>query len=154
MTERFRLRDGRVVIDLPDEERSLLSQVLLLLADVANDEEDPGNRRLNVPVYLDNPEANQEWNRWMGGELEEARKSDRDVFQRVMRAPGPQTMSEDDANALLRVLNEGRLVFAARLGIEVASDHERVPDMDRAALDYMGWILEDLTDTLMGGLGD
>lgn len=152
MSSRFTISHGLVTFDLPAEERSLLSQVLLLLDDVAEAEDDPGHRRLNIPIYLDDQEGNGGNEAWLESELEASRSKDRAVFQRLIQATGPLAVSEDDANAFLRVLNEGRLVFAARLGIEVAADHESVPQMERAALDYMGWVLEDLTTTLMEDL--
>jgi Domain of unknown function (DUF2017) len=149
---RFTVRDGNVTIDLPAEERSLLSQVLHLLAEVGEDENDPGHRRLNIPMYLDDAGPNRRLEGWLESELESSRRHDRRVYQRVVAADAPVVVDESDANAFLRVLNEGRLAFAARLGIEVAADHASVPDMERAALDYMGWVLEDLTVALMDDL--
>ncbi len=53
---------------------------------------------------------------------------------------------------LFSFLNEGRLVFAARLKLEVEEDHDQLPEAERAALDFLGWILEDLTVVLMQAL--
>ena len=152
MSERFTLRDRDVIVDIPAEERSFLGQVLLLLAEVDESPDDPGHRRLNVPVYLDDSTANEEWWRLMGEELGQSRAHDRAVYERVVSAPGPTVLEGDDANAFLRVLNEGRLAFAARLGLDVAEDHDRLPETERAALDYLGWVLEDLTIVLMSAL--
>jgi hypothetical protein len=152
VSERFTLRNGDVIVDIPAEERSFLGQVLLLLAEVDESPDDPGHRRLNVPVYLDDSTSNEEWWRLMGEELGQSRARDRDVYERVVSASGPTVLEGDDANAFLRVLNEGRLAFAARLGLDVAEDHDRLPETERAALDYLGWVLEDLTVVLMSAL--
>lgn len=152
MNERFALRGGDVIVDIPVEERSFLGQVLLLLAEVDESADDPGHQRLNVPVYLDDAQANEEWWRLMGEELGQSRAHDREVYQRVVSDAGPTVLEGDDANAFLRVLNEGRLAFAARLGLDVAEDHDRLPEAERVALDYLGWVLEDLTVVLMSGL--
>jgi hypothetical protein len=43
------------------------------------------------------------------------------------------------------VLNEGRLALGARFGLEVEEDHDRLPEDQREILDFLGWLLEDLT---------
>jgi hypothetical protein len=43
------------------------------------------------------------------------------------------------------VLNEGRLALGARFGVEVEEDHDRLPEDRREVMDYLGWLLEDLT---------
>jgi hypothetical protein len=128
--------------------------VLDLLADVDGQEPesgDPAARRLNVPVYLDDERSNDEWWRLMGDELSSSRAADRKLYAGVL-GKKESRLTDEEADAFLRVINEGRLAFAARLGLEVEEDHDRLPDAERAALDYMGWVLEDLTITLMGSL--
>ena len=84
----------------------------------------------------------------MGDELESSRNSDRDVYRRVMTEDGPLTLDGAEAESLLRVLNEGRLAYAARLGLEVEDDHDRLPLPQMMALDFLGWVLEELTAEL------
>ncbi len=152
MTPRFRSSDGSIVVTLPAEERQFLSQVLTLLANVASGDDDPAARRLHVPVYLDAPDANQEWWRLMGEELQASRESDRTVYARVMGSEEPVTLTDDEADGFLRVLNEGRLAFAARIGLEIENDHDRLPEPERQALDFLGWVLEELTVELSRSL--
>lgn len=149
MTERrFRADGGSVIVNLEPEERKVLSGVLDLLANVGEEAGDPAAARLSVPVYLDDPEANSEWWRLMGDELESSRNLDRDVYRRVMTEDGPLTLDGAEAESLLRVLNEGRLAYAARLGLEVEDDHDRLPLPQMMALDFLGWVLEELTAEL------
>jgi hypothetical protein len=152
MSRRFAAKAGSIVVRLPADERQFLSQILRLLSDVGAFDDDPAARRLNVPVYLDAPEANQEWWRLMGEELGASRDSDRSVFARVMGSDEEVTLSVADADAFLRVLNEGRLAFAARLGLDVEEDRILLPDPERQALDHMGWVLEELTAELSRSL--
>ena len=126
-------------------ERIFLADILPLLASVGEAADDPAADRLRVPVYLDDQEANQAWWLLMGQELDDARTADRAVFERVIRSEGSLVLDHDDANAFLRVLNEARLVLGARMGVEVEEDHDRLPDTSRQALDYLGWVLEELT---------
>jgi hypothetical protein len=70
----------------------------------------------------------------------------------VLDEYGNLTLDEAEADALLRVINEARLVLGARLGIEVESDHDDLPEDSRQVLDYLGWLLEELTVALSESL--
>jgi hypothetical protein len=148
----FRYRGGKIAVDLPAEEREFLSDVLDLLASVPATGDDPATQRLQVPVYLDDPEANSEWWLFMGEELSIARAADRNVYRRVMETDGRLELTTDEADAFLRVLNEGRLALGARFGLEVEADHDRLPEEQRQALDYLGWVLEEMTVALSAAL--
>jgi hypothetical protein len=50
------------------------------------------------------------------------------------------------------VLNEGRLALGARFGLEVEADHDRLPEEQRQILDYLGWVLEEMTLALTAAL--
>ena len=148
----FRSVPHGIEIRLGPEERVFLGDVLPLLADVGAGGSDPAADRLHVPIYLDDPEANDEWWRLMGSDLDAARHSDRRVFERVLREDPPVVLDVDDANGFLRVLNEARLVLGARFGIEVESDHDGLSEESRQVMDYLGWVHEELTVELMRGL--
>jgi hypothetical protein len=140
------------VVDLPVEEREFLADVLELLASVPASGDDPATQRLQVPVYLDDPEANSEWWLFMGEELSIARAADRDLFRRVVETEGRHELTTEEADAFLRVLNEGRLALGARFGLEVEADHDRLPEEQRQILDYLGWVLEEMTVALTAAL--
>jgi len=135
-------------VDLSPEERLFLGDVLPLLAEIGAPGSDPAADRLHVPVYLDDPAANEEWWRLMGQDLDAARQADRVVFQKVVSGDGPVTLSAEDADAMLRVLNQARLALGARLGIDVEQDHEELPEDSRQVMDYLAWIQEELTTEL------
>lgn len=139
-------------VDLSREERLFLGDVLPLLAEIGARGSDPAADRLHVPVYLDDPAANEEWWRLMGQELDAARRADRTVFQTVVSSDEPVTLSMEDADAMLRVLNQARLALGARLGIDVEGDHDTLPEDSRQVMDYLGWIQEELTVELTGAL--
>lgn len=129
-----------------------MSDVLDLLASVPATGDDPATQRLQVPVYLDDPEANSEWWLFMGEELSMARAADRNVYRRVMETDGKLELTTEEADAVLRVLNEGRLALGARFGLEVEADHDQLPDEQRQVLDFLGWVLEELTAALTAAL--
>lgn len=145
----FQTVGSGIRVTLSPEEKIFLGDVLPLLAGVGVGESDPAAERLRVPVYLDAPESNDEWWRLMGGDLDAGRASDRLVFETVVKAEEPPVLSFDDADAVLKVLNEARLVLGARMGVDVESDHDELPEESRQVLDYLGWIQEELTVELM-----
>jgi len=148
MQRRFRAARGGIDVDLTLDEKTFLRGLLELLAGLPRSGDDPASLRLRVPVYLDDPESNDEWWRLMGEELTAARNSDRRVFERALTDEGRSRLSNEEADAFLRVLNEGRLALGAKFGLEVEEDHDQLPDEQREIMDYLGWLLEDLTSEL------
>jgi hypothetical protein len=148
----FRTVADGIRVELSSEERLFLGDVLPLLAGIGAPGSDPAADRLNVPVYLDDPESNEEWWRLMGEDLNAARRSDRAVFAKTVASDEPVTLDDAEADAMLRVLNQARLALGARLGIDVESDLEDLPEDRRQVLDYLGWIQEELTIELMRAL--
>lgn len=152
MQRRFRAAKGGIDVDLSDEEKIFLSELLELLAGVPRVGDDPASQRLRVPVYLNDAESNDEWWRLMGEELTAARNTDRRVFERVVGEPERTRLSDQEADAFLRVLNEGRLALGARFGVDVEADHGQLSEEQREILDYLGWLLEELTSELTRSL--
>lgn len=110
-----------------------------MLDEVARDDADPAAQRLKVPVYLDDAESNEEWWGFMGSELDESRSADRSAFREVLAASvGGTVASREEAYAMVRVLNEARLAMAARFGIEIASDYDRLPRSQSDMLQALG----------------
>lgn len=145
----FRSTPAGIAVDLSPQEKIFLGDVLPLLAGIGAPGSDPAADRLNVPVYLDDPDSNEEWWRLMGADLEAARRADRAVFHKTVSSEDQVTLDEEEANAVLRVLNEARLALGARLGIDVESDHDELPEDSRQVMDYLGWIEEELAVELM-----
>jgi hypothetical protein len=148
----FQATGEGIRVALSPEERLFLGDVLPLLAEIGAPGSDPAADRLHVPVYLDDREANDEWWRLMGQDLEAARQADRNVFQKVVSSDEPVTLDVEDADSMLRVLNQARLALGARFGIDVESDHDELPEDSRQVIDYLGWIQEELTIELTRAL--
>ncbi|HEY7565731.1 MAG TPA: DUF2017 family protein [Acidimicrobiia bacterium] len=141
--------DG-ILVTLEPDDLEFLSQLPEFLDSLGSPEDDPAAARLRVPVYLDDPDASAEWWRLMESELGQARIADRSAFGLIVEAAAAgTTASTAEAEAFLRVLNEGRLALAARLAVEVEEDYERLSEADRGALDY----LASLQQLLLAALG-
>lgn len=85
----------------------------------------------------------------MGQDLESARRADRAIFRKTVSSDDPVVLDDEEADAVLRVLNEARLALGARFGIDVEADHDELPEDSRQVIDYLGWIQEELTVELM-----
>jgi len=155
---RFRLVDEGVSVRLSGIEASFLRDAIELLEGMGTAEDDPGAARLNPPVYLGDHEADVEWRRLAGGELQTSRRADRSAFELVLDAidkAGAEgiemaevVISDLEAAAILRVLNEVRLVLAARWGVDTAEDFDDLRPEADDVLSFLGWLVTDLADVL------
>lgn len=144
----FRATDGGIEVTLGREVRMFLGDVLPMLAAIGEAADDPAAKRFQVPVYLNDSESNEEWWRLMGPDLNAARQADRQIFEKTIEAEGPIILTDEEADAFLRVLNESRLALGARLGVEVEDDYDDLPEHSQMVLGYLGAILEELTEEL------
>lgn len=136
---RFFERHGeRIRVVLPEGLVEFLSDVPTALDLVGSQSDDPAAARFQVPIYLDDADANEEYWRWMGGELLESRAADRSAFGLILDDAVEGTeISVAEAHGVLRVLVEIRLALAARLGVEVEEDYEELAHTDAVVLDTL-----------------
>ncbi|HEX6945828.1 MAG TPA: DUF2017 family protein [Acidimicrobiia bacterium] len=146
MRSRFHTEGDVIVVSLSPDEKRFLSDVVPMLTGLAPD--DPAHQRLAPPVYLADPDANEEWWRLMGPELREAKSADRSVFTRMVSTEGDAVLTDSEADAVLRVLNETRLVLGVRLGIEVEEDYASLEPDQAWILDYFAFLQEELMTEL------
>lgn len=126
--------DG-IRFEFPPHLATFLRDVPEALATVRHGSDDPAARRLDVPVYPGDPSSDAEFWRWMRSELDDGRAEDRAVFASLVdRAEGGVVASRAEAEAFLRVLVEVRLALAARMGLEVEDDYERLAESEEYVL--------------------
>lgn len=150
MTQLFEAGPDGITMTLPGWLVEFLADIPPALAAISAQDADPAAQRLHVPVYLDDPEANEEYWRWMGSELEQSRAADRSAFALVLEScvSGPVVMSRAETEAFLRVLVEARLAVAARLGVEVEEDYEDLAEGDAGVLEVLGGLQLELLEAL------
>lgn len=141
--------DGTVSMALGDGEAEFLRQIPLLLAGVGSSDGDPAAARLDITPYPDDPAAAEEYRRFMSEELDQSRAADRSAFAELVDA-GEVTMSPAEAEAVLRVLAEGRLALAARLGVETEADYGALDEADAAALSFLAHLQVSLIEAISG----
>lgn len=150
MGDRFTAdRDGFITVGLFPSERVLLSRIASQLDHLDPDGSDAGYARLNMPVYLGDQKSSEKWWQQMGGQLDAARDEDRKIFESIIDAT-QKDLSPADARSFLRVVNQARLVYAARLGIAVAQDFEDIAEEDEVALWFLSFVVDDLSEELAG----
>ena len=119
-----RSKKGGVDVGLPDELRQFLKDLTaqfreLLASDEAAD--DAAVARLAPTAYPDDPMRNLEYDGLMGRSLADGRLAALDVIERTADA---NHLTDEEAEAWMRALNDARLVFGTRLEIVDEEDVE------------------------------
>lgn len=144
-----RKRDGSVRVRLSSRDRDLIGQLPSLVAE-AQSPSDPGFEVLHRDAHRDDPDESAAFAALVADDAERRRSADAAVARRV--AEGADLLDRADAQSLLRVINNARLVLAARSGA-----FERGPDWERdirrdpslAAVAWLGYVESDLVEALM-----
>ena len=116
---------------------------------------DPALRRLLPDAYPDDAEATAEFRRYTDATLRDGMAVDLHAVRASLLEisdTGHASLDDELAQAWLRVLNRVRLVLAVRLGIENASDHEKLAQIDAddprvgpfLLFEWVGYLLGDL----------
>lgn len=122
----FSARSGRIVVELSVSDRGVLAGIPELLASVGDDQSDPAFDVLHRAAYTHDAEASRAFERLVSGERAIAHRVDGRVLAQVVA--GAPELTRNEALALVRILNEARLVLAARAGAfeEGASWEDRI----------------------------
>lgn len=118
-----RKRDGRYTVRLPDEVRQLLGQLLTELRDLLTSSEMPAGdgrlERLFPPAYLQDPDANAEYQHYMRDELMQSKLSALDTVRDTLEA---KDLSEGELMAWMQSVNSIRLVLGTMLDVSEDDD--------------------------------
>jgi hypothetical protein len=141
---------GEIRIDLPEHERALLRQVADELRGLLGDDvTDPSLRRLFPPAYEDEARE-REYRELTRGQLVSGRERALEVLRETADS---DLLTEEEADAWLRALNDARLVLGTRLDVtedldwdEVGPTHPRAGEL--ALYAYLSWLQEQLIDAL------
>jgi hypothetical protein len=139
--DRYRLR-------LPAHERDILralpEQLRALL-----DTDDASLVRLRPPAY-DEPEADAEYERLVGGEIAAGRLESLQILEETVDA---QVIDAGQLDAWLRALNDLRLVLGTKLritedsyGVGFRRDHPDAPEI--ALYHYLSWLQEQAVEAV------
>jgi hypothetical protein len=158
----FTRRKGHIDLTLTEPEVDLLHSVVRQMTDILASPGDMSyTTRLFPPAYPDDAKAQAEFASLTGDELIDAkRRSVAAVTESIERGAMRRgawrlTLSSEEAEDWLAVLNDSRLTLGTRLGVtEEIYDRDVPPDHPEAlaheVFRYLGWLEEHLVSTLMG----
>lgn len=152
MTQAFTPTGDGVALDLGPEERHLVGLALVVVSGYRGDPGDPAARRLTYDAHPDDPEMSEAFDDLVEGELDRARRDDRESFSATLDA---DRLDAGQADCWLRVLGEARLVLGARLDIEEDgwSDDQGETDVpEMILLRFLSAVQDELVVALLGGL--
>jgi Domain of unknown function (DUF2017) len=146
-------RGGHLRLRLPDDERELLELLCAELRERVDDEPDhPDLRRLFPPAHADDPEAEEAYRRLVGSQLDAGRER---AIATVQATLSSDTLTIDEAESWLRVLNDLRLVLGTRLDVTEEMSWDLDPSdpatAELAVYAYLSWLQEQLVEALMPG---
>jgi hypothetical protein len=154
-------REGEgFVLEVDAEDRTTLVGLIGQLRDeIAADGRSEHLRRLFPAAYHDHAEHEAEYQRLVHEDLASTRLASLVTVGEVLgRDPGSDeiALGEDDLDALMRALNDLRLVIGTLLDVSEDTDAGDVgpddPDFGHFQLyGYLGWLLEGIVQARMGG---
>ena len=144
-----RLRNGTFAIRLEPEERAVLAGLPAQIRELLDADADV-LRRLFPPAYVDDPEREAEYRRYMRSDLENTHRAALAVVEATATA---QALDEAELHAWVRAINQFRLVLGTTLDVSedldyttVAPDDPRYPALSLYA--WLSWLQDEAVDAL------
>jgi hypothetical protein len=148
-----RTRQGTYEVHLPEPEQTLLVSLVDQLRELLLEStDDPSVRRLFPTAYNEDPERDREYQQLVRDELLERRLAALATVEATVALP---ELDEQQLSAWLAGLNDLRLVLGTRLDVSEAPITVAADDPDApayAVYEYLGFLLSEVVDALMGGL--
>jgi hypothetical protein len=143
---------GGVRLTLREEEVLLVRELVDELEALLEDPDDPAVRRLFPPAHADR-ESEEQYRALVRDQLLAGRSKALETMRATL---GRQTLSSDEADAWLRVLNDVRLVLGTRLDVTEDLDYGDLDlneprGRDLAVYAYLSWLQEQLVEALGEG---
>ncbi len=146
-----RSRRGGVELRIPETEREFLRDLAPQMRAVFEDPSDPVHGRLYPKAYPDHDDRETEYRLLAHVELVDSHLA---ALAELESSAGADRLSEEQADAWLRAINEVRLVLGTRLDVTEEGDERprsatdpRLPAF--AAYDYLSMLQSELIDALI-----
>lgn len=158
-----RRENGGFVVAVDADDRATLVDLIGQLRDeIAADGRSEHLRRLFPAAYHDHAEHEAEYQRLVHEDLASSRLASLVTVGEVLgRDPGADELAldEDEVDALMRALNDLRLVLGTLLDVTDDADADDVGPDDPAfghfqLYGYLGWLLEGVVRARVGGASD
>jgi hypothetical protein len=144
-----RTRSGMYEVNLGAEDRELLRSLPgQLRSAIATSPDDPAFRRLFPPAYVADTEAEEEYRRLMGNELDESRSS---ALETLAATAGATELSEEQLDTWVRALNTVRLWLGTLLDVSEDEAAEEREDPGYVLYGFLTALQSLAIDALTGG---
>lgn len=142
MSDPFERQGDSIKVRLSEPERAAIAGLPEVIEEAGG-----AGGRLEYQVHPEDPAADRRYQELVGDHLGRLRAADREAFDASINAG---SLDIEHAEALMRVIGEGRIVLAMRLGIEEDGWEESasVDDPEVAMLHYLGYLQESLVEAL------
>jgi hypothetical protein len=150
-----RTSSGAYRLRLSRDERVLLRMLHAELWSLLDDPDDPDVRRLFPPEH-DDAEREAEYRGLVRDQLVDGRARALDTLERTLAG---DTLTAEEADSWLRVLNDARLVLGTRLGVTEETTFAELDPNDPeshqlAVYGYLSWLQENLVAAMSSGLSE
>ena len=136
------MEGGEVAVRLSAAERTAIAGIPEIIEAAGG-----ADGRFEYQAHPEDSAADRRYHELIGDDLDTLRSADRAAFRVAVQA---ETLEPEQAEAMMRVIGEARIVLAQRLGLEEDGWEETAPieDPEIALLHYLGY----LQDALVGVL--
>lgn len=142
--------DGSFSITIPIHERRLLEQLIMQIRDLIEQHDDLTWRLFPNP-YPDSQKAADEYASLIGDDLTEKHMGALDTVEATLDS---KRLDEDQMVSWMHAINHLRLVIGTRLEVTEETEIDAFEDDTERSLfatySYLGWILEQIVETLAG----
>ena len=148
----LRTADG-YVLNLTDDERALLHQLMGELESLLAEHDHPYLSRLFPVAYPDDDEAEAEYQRLMREELVASRSANIELVRELLDRDTDEPMTEAETLGWMQSLNAIRLVLGTMLGIDTDEAAEQVDVSEGSGQQlygYLSYLLEWTVQSLSG----
>jgi len=142
VSEPFHWDGGAVRVRLSGPERAALAGIPEIIEAAGG-----ADGRFEYRAHPDDPGADRRYQELVGDDLDSLRTADRKAFRSAIHA---DSLEPEQAEAMMRVIGEARIVLAIRLGLEEDGWEETAPieDPEVAMLHYLGHLQDALVEVL------
>lgn len=141
MSEAFGLTAGGIHVQLADWQVALLTDVIELVDSAGDD------LALPASAYPDDPAEDAQYQRLIAAERSQARSADQSAMSLTLEHAGQGViLTRAEAEAWLRILGEGRLIIAGRLGVTDDQWEDDEDSEELAVLHYLSWLQASLVE--------
>jgi len=147
-----RTKSGTIRVNLPESEIDLLRHLLPQLRELLTQGSDERVRRLFPTAYVDDVEAQAEFDRLMRDDLVASRLA---AITAVEESLGTEEITDDQLEAWMSSVNSVRLVLGTMLDASEELDLDKVaeddPDIEGYVLyGYLGYLLDEMVTVALG----